>query len=382
MTAFDNIKTNNWPSASNEFDDFLVLKLPLDDQASLTESMPVNAGSQELFPKRTLTSFGGVSMQYARVQPDYGATGFTKSTNWRESTHAAPEIGLFNGDGTSTQSAVNGDNTEHWFAFATPLTNVTKVETRMGHDGSQSARAYMGNGTTNYISTSAHAAYFTVYSGAATTFSKMGWRSNNGSGASVFDIRITDDTGTYVLTSNESTKNHYDNNASFNGSSVIDVLASSDYAFSGDFTIEFWVNTSVKTADGVYRRMFVLDGPTGDTGTNFSLTIDAASGHAIAWGGNAGTGAIVNQGVNIADGAWHHVACVRQGTSVSIYVDGSIQGTGTDSRSLFAGSTPAPRLGGASTSTGRMNGSMQDVRIYKGAAKYTSNFTPPSAILG
>ena len=382
MTAFDNIKTNNWPSASNEFEDFLVLELPFNDQAALTSSRrDIVAGNKVLFPKRTLTNTQ-VTTQYARVQPDYGATGFSKSTNWRENTHAAPEIGLFNGDGTSTQPAVNGDNTEHWFEFATPLTNVTKVETRMGHDGYQSARAYMGNGTTAYVYSGAHAAYFTVYSGAATTFSKIGWRSNNGSGASVYDIRITDDTGTYVLTSNQNEKKHYDNNASFNGSSVIDVLASSDYAFSGDFTIEFWVNTSAKTADGVYRRMFVLDGPTGDTGTNLSLNIDASSGHVIAWGGNAGPGAIVNQGVNIADGAWHHVACVRQGTSVSIYVDGSIQGTGTDSRSLFAGSTPAPRLGGASTSSGRMNGFMQDVRVYKGVAKYTSNFTPPSAILG
>ena len=35
MTAFDNIKTNNWPSESNDFEDFLVLELPLNDDASL-----------------------------------------------------------------------------------------------------------------------------------------------------------------------------------------------------------------------------------------------------------------------------------------------------------------------------------------------------------
>ena len=126
--------------------------------------------------------------------------------------------------------------------------------------------------------------------------------------------------------------------------------------------------------------MFVLDGPTGDTGANLSLNIDANSGHVIAWGGNAGPGAIVNQGVNIADGAWHHVACVRQGTSVSIYVDGSLQGTGTDSRQLFASSTAQPRLGGSSSTGGRMNGYMQDIRIYKGIAKYTSSFSPPERV--
>ena len=150
-----------------------------------------------------------------------------------------------------------------------------------------------------------------------------------------------------------SVEKFYDGATYFNGSAVMDVADSSDFAFgAGDFTIEYWVNTSVKTADGVYRRMFVLDGPTGDTGANFSLNIDANSGHVIAWGGNAGPGAIVNQGVDIADGAWHHVACVRQNTSVSIYIDGSIQGTGTDNRSLFASSTAKlPRIGAGSSST-------------------------------
>ena len=175
-----------------------------------------------------------------------------------------------------------------------------------------------------------------------------------------------------------SVKKFYDGAAYLNGSSVIDISASSDYAFgSGDFTIEYWINTTVKAADSVYRRMFVLDGPTGDTGANFALNIDAGSGHVTAWGGNAGPGNIVSQGVNITDGVWHHVACVRQGTTVSVFVDGSIQGTGTDNRALFASSNPAPRLGGLSTSTGRMNGYMQDVRVYKGIAKYTTSFSPP-----
>ena len=35
MTAFDNIKVNNWPATSNGFEDFLVLELPLNDQAAL-----------------------------------------------------------------------------------------------------------------------------------------------------------------------------------------------------------------------------------------------------------------------------------------------------------------------------------------------------------
>ena len=378
MTAFDNIKTNNWPATSNEFEDFLVLKMPLNDNASLTESLLVSAGSQELSPKRTLTNTGVKLVQPRSVV----------NVKLHTYIYNTPGTLTVNGNTVPRGSDPNGDVT------FTVAVNGGLSSIAWSYDSSNGPYCYMkgievdlgdGNGY-QLIQDGAFgvSAYSSLISGTVDSSYPLSnlFGGTIGSGYTNGTRHTSPGTLTLDLSSVFPAKKHYDNNASFNGSSVIDVLASSDYAFSGDFTIEFWVNTSAKTADGVYRRMFVLDGPTGDTGTNLSLNIDASSGHVIAWGGNAGPGAIVNQGVNIADGAWHHVACVRQGTSVSIYVDGSIQGTGTDSRSLFAGSTPAPRLGGASTSSGRMNGFMQDVRVYKGVAKYTSNFTPPSAILG
>ena len=57
MTAFDNIKTNNWPATSNEFEDFLVLKMPLNNQASLAESVPVVAGSQGAVPQADVDEY-------------------------------------------------------------------------------------------------------------------------------------------------------------------------------------------------------------------------------------------------------------------------------------------------------------------------------------
>ncbi len=71
MTAFNSIKTNNWPAASNDLEDFLVLKLPLNDQASLTESLPVNAGSTVLHPKRTLTNTGVSSSEAGGAKKHY-----------------------------------------------------------------------------------------------------------------------------------------------------------------------------------------------------------------------------------------------------------------------------------------------------------------------
>ena len=367
MTAFDNIKVNNWPATSNEFEDFLVLKLPLNDTAALTESLPVVVGSKTLSAKRTLTNSGAV-LEGARQQPDYAATGFTKSTNWR-TDFANPEIGLFNGDGTSTPSAVAGNNAEHWFGFAVPLTNVTKVETRMGHDGNQGAKAYMGNGTTSWISPQSSFAYFTVYSGAATTFSKIGWRSNNGSGASVQDIRVTDDTGTYVLTSNDSNKKHYDNQASFNGSSTL-LLSNSGITLSADYCVECYFKATGSI--GEHTRIFEFQ--PGNLafyiyGSNDSTYVQTGGGNSLSGGANTYT----------LD-TWHHFATTRQNGVTRLFIDGVQKASGSTSASLDLGTTI--NLNGNASGSYRWSGNMQDFRIYNGVAKYTSNFTPPPAILG
>ena len=374
MTAFDNIKTNNWPSSTTDpFEDFCVLKLPLNNQASLTESLPVVVGSQDLFPKRTLTNTGGVSIEYARVQPDYGATGFTKSTNWRETNYAAPETGLFNGDGTSTQAAIHGDNVEHWFEFATPLTNVTKVETRMGYDGQQTARAYMGNGTTAFVYAGAHATFFTVYSGAATTFSKIGWRSNNGSGASVYDIRITDDTGTYVLTSNENLKKHYDNNAVFS-SSVLTMTAPVPRG-GASRTLEFWayLNSGASSWQNI-----ISYGSSGDSQC-FGINRGNSDTSNIAFTGYSNGD--WNTGTSVASylDTWTHFSVSYDSGTVEIFLNGT--SIGTASRTLNTGGSTFV-VGGSehSGNNERFSGKIQDVRVYNKKIR-TANFTPPGAIL-
>ena len=56
----------------------------------------------------------------------------------------------------------------------------------------------------------------------------------------------------------------------------VDIEASSDFNFgTGDFTVEGWVNTSVYGADGAYRRIFMLDGPTGNANGNFQIILNS-----------------------------------------------------------------------------------------------------------
>jgi hypothetical protein len=75
---------------------------------------------------------------------------------------------------------------------------------------------------------------------------------------------------------------------------------------------------------------------------------------------------------------WHHVAVVRYGTLFSLYVDGNSTGSFTSSLSLY--SSPTNVSVGACTN-GEMPrlGYIDEIRVSKGIARWTANFTPPSA---
>ena len=77
---------------------------------------------------------------------------------------------------------------------------------------------------------------------------------------------------------------------------------------------------------------------------------------------------------------WYHIAVTRQGTQLKCFVDGNQVGsTITDSTNLI--STEPFNIGRGYGGTVTTNSYIQDVRITKGLARYTANFTPPAAPL-
>jgi hypothetical protein len=168
---------------------------------------------------------------------------------------------------------------------------------------------------------------------------------------------------------------YFDGNAD-----CVDVSASSDFAFgTGDFTVECWVNTSTYSTDTVYRRIFMTDGPTGNASGNFQLIIDISAGALYLWS-NTGDLDYVTSGI-VANGNWNHIAACRSGSTLRAFVNGIQVGSTTYSGSISPNSgTPRPRIGNydGSGGGGDFSGYIQDVRIYKGVAKYTQNFIPAS----
>ena len=80
------------------------------------------------------------------------------------------------------------------------------------------------------------------------------------------------------------------------------------------------------------------------------------------------------------DSAWHHITIVRNGNTWTMYVDGNSQSTVTSSVSLDNGSSWPLSIGWDGISgDGYWAGYMDDLRITKGFARYTANFTPPTS---
>ena len=134
-----------------------------------------------------------------------------------------------------------------------------------------------------------------------------------------------------------------------------------------DFTYECWL---YPTSLGSYGSAWSSGGEVAGTGVIVS---------ADQWW--LGNGSSVNQfvsGNKFTLNTWQHVAVVRNGTTVTGYVNGTSVGSATISLSL---TSTQVRLGSRyyDNSSYLMTGYIEDFRLTQGLARYTSNFTPPTA---
>ena len=142
----------------------------------------------------------------------------------------------------------------------------------------------------------------------------------------------------------------------------------SRFEFTGDYTIEAWIYpTDSGAADG---SIFVEhDGSSYfafnfDPGTQFNIYNNSGS---ASW----------SPSTNLPPAnKWSHIALVRSGSTQTIYVNGNSIATNTASGTHGYASPTYARIGGGAS--GALDSYIQDLRVYKGVAKYTSNFIPAS----
>ena len=161
--------------------------------------------------------------------------------------------------------------------------------------------------------------------------------------------------------------NWYGGSYYFDGSGdYLGATSHADFAMgTGDFTLECWVYRS--SVGGFMNFLATRGGP----GTTAGYTWGAQSsgnGYDVEFYTNNMTG--INGGNQwVTGGQWHHVAITRTGTTLSSYVNGILNTTTTNSQNFTNTSLAVGMTNDGSQ--GPFHGYIQDVRIYKGVAKYT-----------
>lgn len=181
---------------------------------------------------------------------------------------------------------------------------------------------------------------------------------------------------------------YFDGNGDYLTSRLTDT-----YAFStGDFTIEMWINPSTTNHQSAclisQEHIAAQNSP-----ISISIFLNNGSsfegvGNQLAFGQYNGTlgSTWTIQEFNIATisvGVWTHIALVRSGTRFTMFVNGVASRIATSSVSCSIGNTQylIARRWDTYGSYPYFNGYIDDLRITKGVARYTGNFTPPRSLL-
>jgi hypothetical protein len=151
----------------------------------------------------------------------------------------------------------------------------------------------------------------------------------------------------------------------------------------GNFTVEAWVYIS--SYPGLYPLII------GNNNGSFSAgAISFTAQNSTSGGANKISVSVYDinsSAVTLAASStnsfntWYHVALVRNGTNLSLYRDGiSVASTTISSSIVFDWGKNGSLIGGGNWdgANGAFNGYIDDLRITKGYARYTSNFTPPT----
>jgi hypothetical protein len=159
---------------------------------------------------------------------------------------------------------------------------------------------------------------------------------------------------------------------SFDGNSdSLTVPASTDFTLDGEFTAEFWIylNTIVLDSQNPSPITFSQSG-----GNKGQIYVNASNNYFSLWDGSSN---VVTTGNNsITTGSWYHVAATRDSSNnCRIFLDGVLKDTASSTHT-FGNASGDLRIGSFNGTGGDVNGYISNLRVVKGTALYTSNFTP------
>ena len=148
---------------------------------------------------------------------------------------------------------------------------------------------------------------------------------------------------------------------------------------SGDYTIECWVNISAAAnVGGIFSKGLPSTLNTSTWSLEFNTTNNYVSWYVQA----ASISYIITGSQNIKTSNWIHIAVTRSGNDTKLFVNGVQDGsTYTGGYTIATGGDLYLGTGFYAPTTRTITGYIDDFRITKGIARYTSSFTPPDAAL-
>lgn len=172
--------------------------------------------------------------------------------------------------------------------------------------------------------------------------------------------------------------------AKFGGASAVfdgsgDYLTANNAALAlanvSDWTFECWVRLSSLPAA---RWGVFFNGNTASNEHRLQVEITQTGAVNLYLQGGTGTGASITSNATLNINTWTHIAAVKSGTNIAIYINGTSSATGTYSTAItgnnnfYLGYT---RSGGTLYS---LDGHLDDVRLTCGVARYSDSFSVPT----
>ena len=169
---------------------------------------------------------------------------------------------------------------------------------------------------------------------------------------------------------------------SFDGTDDALIIADHGDTFdflNSDFTVECWIyprGGASSSFGGIWTK-----------GQPYQLWWKEDTERIEVYASSDGSNYNILNGVNSADGSvpanqWSHIAHTREGDTFRIFVNGILTSSETSSATIFA-NTNAARISDYDPDTGtyELDGEISNLRVLKGTALYTADFTPPTHAL-
>jgi hypothetical protein len=301
----------------------------------------------------------------------------------------------------SSSSTVPSNTKRIKVTFPTAKTGVTKLRIYGGGNTSSTNKVWYNDDESTMITNNDPVGWKTVYTGSAITINSISFGTSDG-GSNLRAIEIND----VVLTDAvEQGINSF--RLDFSDASSNAALGTDSSGNNNDWTVNNLTSSAIfgVSFDGSGDRLKVADDAdlafgTGEFTVEMYFICDTVSGNDVLYDSRAATGnssdgfSIVRNGnllrtytsgsykvtssTTLSTGQLYHLAVTRESTTQKMFLDGTLVGSATVSNDF---SQQKATIGSDVNGSESWDGFISNVRLVKGTAVYTSNFTAPTGNL-